>query len=68
MECPICKNKMGFAVGTCIECGYNHLDHSYHTIEVNADILKHLVDEETFWWLVLEHERNYLDRYNFDKR
>lgn len=68
MECPICKNKMGFAFGTCIECGYNHLDNSYHTIEVNTEILKSLVDEETFWWLVYEHERGYLDRYGFNKR
>lgn len=68
MECPICKNKIGFAFGTCIECGYNHLDNSYHTIEVNAEILKSIVDEDTFWWLVSEHERGYIDRYNFVKR
>lgn len=67
MECPICKNKIGFAVGTCIQCGYNHLDHSYRTIEINTDILKSLVDEETFNWLLYEHERNYFDRYNFNK-
>lgn len=24
MECPICKNKLGFNCGTCIECGYNY--------------------------------------------
>lgn len=68
MECPICKNKIGFAFGTCGECGYNHLDNSYHTIEVNTEILKSLVDEDTFWWLVYEHERSYIDRYNFNKR
>ena len=68
MECPICKNKTGFAFGVCVECGYNHLNDSYHTIKVNTEILKSLVDEETFWWLVLEHVRSYLDRYDFNKR
>ena len=34
MECLICKNKIGFVYGTCNNCGYNQLDHKYHTIEV----------------------------------
>lgn len=29
MECPICKNKVGFAFGTCIKCSYNNLDKIY---------------------------------------
>jgi hypothetical protein len=67
VECPICQNKIGFTFGTCIQCGYNHIDHSYHTIEVDTAILRTLVDEETFDWLVYEHEQSYLDRYNFNK-
>lgn len=37
--CPVCKNKVGFAFGTCIECGYNHLDDSFHFIKVHIDDL-----------------------------
>lgn len=28
MQCTICKN----TCGTCIECSYNYLDHTYHFI------------------------------------
>lgn len=57
MECPICKNKIGFVFGTCVECGYNHIDYTYHTIKVNTRVLKTLLSEETFYWLIDEHEK-----------
>ena len=56
MECPICKNKIGFVFGTCIECGYNHDDHTYHTIEVSTEILKQVVSPEMFRYFVCKHE------------
>lgn len=40
MECPICKNKLGFNCGTCIECGYNYLNGKFEHIRVYVDDLK----------------------------
>lgn len=57
MECPICKNRIGFVCGTCIECGYNHIDHEYGFITVSTIILKNLVSPDMFEYLVEEHER-----------
>ena len=51
-ECPICKNKVGFAFGTCTKCGYNYLEKEYHRIEVNMDTLKRLLDPYTIDYLV----------------
>lgn len=57
MECPICKNTRGFACGTCIECGYNYLDNTYHFIEVRTELLEQLVSPEVFEYLVAEHNK-----------
>lgn len=57
MTCPICKNTMGFVCGTCSECGYNYIDHTYHFIEVSTEVLKRIVPPEIFDYLVTEHER-----------
>lgn len=32
--CPHCQNKMGFAFGTCIECGFNYITKQFNKIEV----------------------------------
>lgn len=56
MECLICKNTKGFVCGTCINCGYNYLDHTYHIIEVSTEILSRVVSPEVFNYLVSEHE------------
>lgn len=48
---------MGFAFGTCVECGYNHLDFTFHKIEVNTEVLKALLPEDIFWQLIEEHEK-----------
>lgn len=55
MECPICKNTMGFSCGTCIECGYNYLDHRFHFIEVDVDVLRALLPEHVVEQLVDIH-------------
>lgn len=57
MECPICKNKYGFVSGTCIECGYNYIDNTYHFIEVRTELLERLVSPEVFEYLVAEHDK-----------
>lgn len=59
MECPICKSKIGFVYGTCNSCGYNQLDHTYHTIKVSTEILEQIASPETFNYLVMEHERRH---------
>lgn len=59
MECPICKNTIGFVCGTCNNCGYNQIDQTYHTIKVNTEILEQIVSPEMFDYLVAEHERRY---------
>lgn len=57
MKCPICDNMIGFAFGTCIDCGYNYIDHTFHFIEVETEFLKELVSPEVFELLVAEHRR-----------
>lgn len=64
MECSICKNKRGFVFGTCIECGYNYLDNTYHTIEVNTEALKCFVPPDVFDYFVKQHENSKRDLYN----
>ena len=32
--CPHCGNTLGFAFGTCCECGYNSLDKEFKHIKV----------------------------------
>ena len=46
MECPICKNTIGFNCGTCIECGYNYLKHDFEFIKVNVDVLEKIIPEK----------------------
>lgn len=56
MTCPICKNRIGFVGGMCIECGYNHLTHKYDWIEVSTDVLREIVPEHIFYALVMTHK------------
>jgi hypothetical protein len=53
MECPICGNRQGFAFGTCGECGWNHLDNTFHFIEVSTADLR----PEDREWLTAKHRR-----------
>lgn len=57
MICPICKNKMGFVCGTCIDCGYNQYTNEFERIEVSVKVLEALLPIETVRYLIDEHEK-----------
>ena len=59
MECPVCKNTRGFVCGTCVQCGYNYLDNTFHFIEVRTELLEQLVSPEAMASLIAEHVRTY---------
>lgn len=40
-ECPHCGNRSGFAAGTCIECGWNDIEHQFHWVRVDIDDVPH---------------------------
>ena len=61
--CPKCKNRVGFAFGTCIQCGYNHLDEEYTRIEVDMEVLERYIPPYVLNCLVTRHERRYKDLY-----
>ena len=60
MKCPICNNMNGFSFGTCVQCGYNHIDHEYRFIKINTEILKALVPADVYDLLVAEYEKTVL--------
>lgn len=62
-ECPVCKNKIGFAFGTCIQCGYDHIEEKFSRIEVDMETLEALLDPYMLDLLVSKHERKYKDLY-----
>ena len=62
MKCPICDNMIGFAFGTCVNCGYNHIYHEYKYIKVDTEILKAVVPTKVFEFLVAEHEKTKLKK------
>lgn len=41
-ECPHCKNRVGCVFGTCIECGFNYLDKTFHWCKIDADLIEYL--------------------------
>lgn len=55
MSCPKCGNTMGFAFGTCIECGWNHLYNQWEVIKVRVDDLS----EDDQYYLIQKHARKY---------
>ena len=57
MECPICKNKLGFNCGICIECGYNYLNGKFEHIRVYVDDLKNIVPLDILEELIEEHKK-----------
>ena len=57
--CPMCDNKMGFAFGTCGECGWNYLDNTFHFIKVHTDDLPESIKHR----LITEHGRKYNKNY-----
>ena len=62
-ECPVCKNKIGFAFGTCIQCGYDHIEEKFSRIEVDMETLEALLDPYMLDLLVNKHKRKYKDLY-----
>ena len=57
MECPICKNRIGFNCGTCIECVYNYLSNKFDFIKVYVSDLEKYLSEDICDLLVDEHEK-----------
>ena len=57
MECPICKNRIGFNCGTCIECGYNYLSNKFDFIKVYVSDLEKYLPEDICDLLINEHEK-----------
>lgn len=39
-ECPKCANTMGFACGTCCDCGWSYLTSEWTRVEVHLDEVK----------------------------
>lgn len=37
--CPVCNNTMGFAMGTCVSCGFNYISADFNFIKVHVDHL-----------------------------
>lgn len=56
MECPKCGNKIGFAFGMCVDCGYNHNTQKYDRIKVSTNILKRYLPKELYVYLLKQHE------------
>lgn len=52
--CEKCGNRIGFAFGTCCNCGWNYLDKTYHSIKVSVDDLASL-PIELKWYLIDKH-------------
>ncbi len=59
MECPICKNRIGFNCGTCIDCGYNFSDDSFKFIRVDTEILQYIISPHILNELIDEHLKSY---------
>lgn len=57
MECPMCKNTIGFNCGTCIECGYNYLKHDFDFIKVDVDILENFISEDILAELLWQYQK-----------
>jgi predicted ATP-dependent serine protease len=57
--CTICRNDQGFAFGTCIECGWNYLDNTFHWIEVQAEDLASLSESHRDALIVMHLQRKH---------
>lgn len=55
MTCDKCGNTMGFAFCTCVRCGWNEIDKSFHYIKVNVNDLPTNVKE----YLINKHASNF---------
>lgn len=68
-QCPHCKNKTGCTFGTCIECGFNYLDGTFHWVVITKDDL-HLLPFNLRCHIIDKHsdvtEDLFSDVYNED--
>ena len=55
MKCNKCDNELGFAFGTCNNCGWNYLSNQFEFIKVLVDDLPE--DEQDY--LVEKHAMRY---------
>lgn len=55
MQCPVCKNKVGFNCGTCIDCGYNYLNHEFTFINVSVNDLRNILSPDILECLIHQH-------------
>ena len=56
-DCPKCGNKIGFAFGTCSDCGFNHYDYEYRYIKVDVDMLNS-IPENIKNYLIKQHDKS----------
>ena len=56
-KCPICGNACGFAMGTCVDCGYNYIDGVFRWITIDVGTLMSYVPTEVAAILIDEHMR-----------
>lgn len=52
-SCPHCSNKIGLVFGTCLECGFNHIQERFRFIKVDVEDLE--PEQEHLIW---EHAKN----------
>lgn len=63
MECPVCKNRIGFVCGTCIDCGFDQISNEFKWIKVNTKVLKAILSEnEDLYYRLLEEHEHYKRR------
>lgn len=72
-KCPVCDNRIGFAFGTCVDCGFNYIEADFRYIKVDVrylplELREALIREHAKWYGVntLEtkrYEDDYEDRY-----
>lgn len=62
--CPKCGNKLGFAFGTCCQCGFNHISKQYDWIKVwRSDLNKTDISPEDEFELIIKHNKS-VTKYN----
>ena len=62
-ECGMCGNTIGFAFGTCVQCGYNDLDKTFRWIQVQVSSLPQPLRDR----LVKDHVKRYRKCYQKDE-
>ena len=59
MKCDKCGNRLGFALGTCVQCGYNYHTHEYDVIKVyTKELQRKGMDILDIYDLIDEHDKS----------